>query len=106
MQKQAQLAATLRDLKEFLPGLLDTRQTYLNLILDAFSVADGEEKEAIKQELVGWIRKHPKDAASALSTLNAIAGTIVKPEQLPSTSKTRIRLVAGKKGQFGVEITQ
>lgn len=90
VQKEAQLQSTLKDIQEFLPKLQDARQEVVNMILEAFTV-DPEDQKAIRQKLVDWMRFHPKDATAALSTLNAIIATIVKPAQMQTTSRKRRR---------------
>ena len=90
VQKEAQLQSTLKDIQEFLPKLQDARQELVNMILEAFTV-DPEDQKAVRQKLVDWMRSHPKDATAALSTLNAIITTIVKPAQMQTTSRKRRR---------------
>lgn len=90
VQKQAQLQSTLRDVQEFLPKIQDARQEVVNLILEAFLV-DPEDQKATRDKLVEWMRTHPKDATAALSTLNAIIGTIIKPEQMQISTRKRRR---------------
>jgi hypothetical protein len=90
VQKEAQLQSTLKDIQEFLPKLQDARQEVVNMILEAFTV-DPEDQKAVRQKLVDWMRSHPKDATAALSTLNAIITTIVKPAQMQTTSRKRRR---------------
>jgi uncharacterized membrane-anchored protein YjiN (DUF445 family) len=103
-QKRKQLEATEKDLEEFLPKVQDSRQAFVDLFFETFAKA--ADDESIKAQIMEWIRKHPKDATSAISTLNSIAGTITHPQQLQSGQKKRIRLVFGKGGQTGVEISE
>ena len=103
VQKQAQLQSTLRDVQEFLPKIQDARREVVNLILEAFLV-DPEDQKATRDKLVEWMRTHPKDATAALSTLNSIIGTIIKPAQMQTTSR-KLRRYAWKtdKGTETVE---
>lgn len=68
------------------------------------AMKQASEDEEFKDQMIKWILKHPKDATAAISTLNAVAGTIVQPQQLQSGSRKRIRLTFGK--DQGVEIIE
>ena len=88
-QKQAQLKATEKDLDEFLPKVHESRQAMVEIFFEAFQQASKDD--GFKKQVMEWIVKHPKDATSAISTLNAIAGTIVKPVQAQTSARKRRR---------------
>lgn len=52
------------------------------------------------------IRKKPKDFFGALSSVMEKRNLIAKPRKIESGKRKRIRLIAPKGGQVGVEITE
>lgn len=85
MQQEAQLQATQKDIQEFLPPIQDARQKLASLIVEVLM----SEDEKTINDLKKWIATHLKDATAALSTLNNVTGTIVKPQQIATSSRKR-----------------
>ena len=85
MQQSAQLQATQKDIQEFLPPLQEARQKLTSLIVEVLMSEDEKTINALKK----WIATHLKDATAALSTLNNVTGTIVKPQQVTTSTRKR-----------------
>lgn len=87
LQQAAQLEATKKDIQEFLPPIQDARQKLTSLIVEVLM----SEDEKTIADLKKWIATHLKDATAALSTLNSVQGTIVKPQQLTTSTRKKRR---------------